>query len=40
LNFQNDASKVGLEGMVSPEPATLGILGIGALIGLGRRKKK
>jgi len=38
LNFAVDASKVGLEGMVSPEPATLGILGIGAL--MGRRKRK
>jgi len=40
VNFQNDASKVGLEGMVSPEPATLGILGIGALSLMGRRKRK
>jgi len=26
--------------MVSPEPATLGILGVGALMGLGRRKRR
>jgi len=40
LNFAVDASKFGLEGMVSPEPATLGILGIGALSLFGRRKRK
>jgi len=43
LNLQNDASKVGLEGVVGsevPEPATLGILGIGALMGLGRKRRK
>ena len=40
INFQNDASKVGLEGMVSPEPASLLILGIGALGLMGRRKRK
>ena len=41
INFQNDVSKVGLEGIVSPEPFGLGILGIGAasLLGLRRRKR-
>jgi len=40
VNFQNDVSKVGLEGMVSPEPATLGILGIGALSLMRKRKRR